>query len=259
MRTLLKGLGIIPLLTLYVLVLGIIRLLPSKRNRKRVVTIRTTSAFARIALILLGIRVHVKHTDFLHKAGKGRLIVSNHLSYVDVLVLASLIPSVFTTSVELRNTVLLGTLARLSGSIFVERRRPSGLKQEIEVIALALGQGLPVVLFPEGTTSNGDRVHPFKNSLFESAFMAHADILPVCLHYSGVNQGRLTPHNRDSVFYYGGVSFGKHLFRLLSLASVDVEVVPLKAVKAHPGLSRKDLAAATHDAISAAYSGHAAQ
>jgi 1-acyl-sn-glycerol-3-phosphate acyltransferase len=259
MRTLLKGLGIIPLLTLYILVSGIIHLLPAKRNIKRVVTIRTTSAFARIALILLGIRVHVKHTDFLHKAGKGCLIVSNHLSYVDVLVLASLIPSVFTTSVELRNTVLLGTLARLSGSIFVERRRPSGLKQEIEVIAIALGQGLPVVLFPEGTTSNGDRVHPFKNSLFESAFMAHADILPVCLHYSGVNQERLTPRNRDSVFYYGGVSFGKHLFRLLSLASVDIEVVALKAIKVHPGLSRKALAAAAHDAISAAYHGHVAQ
>ena len=255
MRTLLKGLGIIPLLTLYVLVSGIIHLLPAKRNIKRVVTIRTTSAFARIARILLGVRVHVKHPDLLRAAGKGRLIVSNHLSYVDVLVIASLVPSVFITSVELRNTALLGTLARLGGSIFVERRKPSGLKREIEDIAMALSQGLPVVLFPEGTTSNGDHVQPFKISLFDSTLIAQTGILPVCIRYTGVNEERLTTRNRDKVFYYGGVAFGKHLLRFLSLTSVDIEVVPLKAIDVQPGKSRKDLAAETHEAISAAYHG----
>jgi lyso-ornithine lipid O-acyltransferase len=255
MRTLLKGLGILPLFLFYVFISGIIRLLPVGRKTKRVVAIRTAAGFARIFLILFSVRVHVKHRGRLHKTNVGHLIVSNHLSYVDVLVLSALIPSVFITSVELKNTVLLGTLARLSGSIFVERRKPSGLKREIEDIVFALGQGLAVVLFPEGTTSNGDRVQLFKNSLFDSAVIAQVNIVPVCLRYTRANNKQITPQNRDNVFYYGGIAFWKHLLRFLSLTSVDVEVVPLKAIRVHPGQSRKDLAAETYQAISEAYHG----
>jgi 1-acyl-sn-glycerol-3-phosphate acyltransferase len=255
MRTLLKGLGTVSLFLLYVLVSGIIHLLPAGRTTKRVVVMQTTSGFARIALILFGVRVRVKHRERLHKTGRGRLIVSNHLSYIDVLVISTLAPAVFITSVELKNTALLGTLARLSGSIFVERRRPSGLKREIEDISFALGQGLPVALFPEGTTSNGDRVQPFKNPLFDTAVLTRADVVPICFRYTHVNDEHLTPGNRDLVFYYGGMTFLKHFLRLLSLRSVEVEVIPLKAISVHPGLSRKDLAAETHVAISTAYHG----
>jgi lyso-ornithine lipid O-acyltransferase len=255
MRILLKGLGIVPLFLAYIVLSGAIRLLPLSPKTKRVAAIRVVSGFARVILMLFGIRVHVKHRDRLHKTGNGPLIVSNHLSYIDILVISTLVPSVFITSVELKNTALLGMLARLSGSIFVERRKPSGLMREIEDIAFTLGQGLPVVLFPEGTTSNGERVQPFKNPLLDSAVIAQADIVPVCLRYLRANDKHITPQNRDNVFYYGGVSFGKHLLRLLSLASVDVEVVPLKAICVHPGRSRKDLATETHDVISAAYHG----
>jgi 1-acyl-sn-glycerol-3-phosphate acyltransferase len=255
MRILLKGLGILPLFLAYIVLSGAIRLLPLSPKTKRVAAIRMVSGFARIILKLFGVRVHVKHRDRLHKTGSGRLIVSNHLSYIDILVISTLVPSVFITSVELKNTALLGTLARLSGSIFVERRKPSGLKREIEDIAFALGQGLPVVLFPEGTTSNGERVQLFKNSLFDSAVIAQADIEPVCLRYLRANNERITPQNRDNVFYHGGVSFGKHLLRFLSLASVDVEVVPLTAINVSPGRSRKELAAETHEVISESYHG----
>ncbi len=255
MKNLPRGLGIISLFLLYGIASGIIRLLPADRKTKRVAAIRTTSGFARIVLVLFGVRVHVKRRERLRKTGEGRLIVSNHLSYIDVLVLSALAPAVFVTSVELKNTALLGTLARVSGSIFVERRKPSGLKREIEDIALALGQGLDVALFPEGTTSNGDRVQPFKNSLFDAAVLTRANIVPVCFHYTRVNDERVTPENRDLVFYYGGVSFLKHLVRFLSLRSIDVEVIILKAIRVNPRQSRKDLAAATHKTISAAYSG----
>ncbi len=234
MRTLFKGLGIIPLLLFYTFVSGIICLLPVDRKTKRVVAIRTASGFARIVLILFGVHVRVKHRERLHKTVDGRLIVSNHLSYIDVLVISALAPSVFITSVELKNTALLGTLARLSGSIFVERRRPSGLKREIGDIAFALGQGLPVALFPEGTTSNGDRVQPFKNSLFDAAVLTQADIVPICIRYIRVNNEHLSSENRDLVFYYGGATFLKHFLRFLSLRSIEVEVIPLKAIKVHP-------------------------
>ncbi len=253
MRALLKWLGIAPLLLLFIFISGIIFLLPALPKTKRAIAVRISSYFARIFLFLLGVRVHVKHREHLRKTGAVHLIVSNHLSYVDVLVVSSLIPSVFITSVELKNTALLGTLARLSGCIFVERRKASGLKQEIGLITRVLGQGLPVVLFPEGTTSNGDLVQPFKHSLFDSAIIAHAGISPVCLRYTRVNSERLTAHNRDAVFYYGGTTFFKHFPKLLALKSIDVEIISLKTIKVQAHQTRKNLSALTHNAISAAY------
>jgi 1-acyl-sn-glycerol-3-phosphate acyltransferase len=246
--------GIILVLLPYLFISAVITMLPVNTKRKRSFAMQTTSCFAYPMLGVLGIRRHIKYPERLIKKN-GCLIISNHLSYVDIFILSSLIPSVFVTSVELKNTALLGTIAKCAGSLFVERRKATGLKQEIDDIAFVLGQGFPVVLFPEGTTSNGDRVTQFKKSLFDSAVATQAEVLPVCLRYTRVNNARLTPQNRDAVFYYGGVTFSEHVPRLLSQKSIDVEVIPLKPIKVHARYSRKDLAAIAHDAISTAYHG----
>lgn len=253
MRSLLKWFGLAALLATFGLSSIIICLIPAGRATKRSPAIGIVSFLAGLMLSVLGIRVQARHQDRLQKTGNPKLLVANHVSYIDVLALASLAPGVFITSVELKNTVLLGTLARLSGSLFVERRKPAGLKREIQEIARVLGEGTPVVLFPEGTTSNGDTVKQFKNSLFDAAIMAQAEIVPVHLRYTRVNGQRLTTRNRDLVFYYGGAAFLKHFARLLTLRSIDVEILPLKPIPVNAGDSRKDLAAAAHKAISAAH------
>jgi 1-acyl-sn-glycerol-3-phosphate acyltransferase len=250
-----KWLGLAPLLLCYLFIAGIASLFPINNKLKRRVAIRITSFHTRLVLLLFGIRIHVKHPERLHAEGGNRLIIANHLSYVDVLVISSLLPSVFITSVELKHTPLLGMVARSAGSIFVERRKATGLKREIESIACVLGQGFPVILFPEGTTSNGDRVMQFKYPLFDAAVAARADIVPLCLRYTRVNNERLTHRNRDAIFYYGGVTFSQHFPRLLALKSIEVEILPLKSIKVRADHSRKDLAALTHEAISDAYHG----
>jgi 1-acyl-sn-glycerol-3-phosphate acyltransferase len=211
---------------------------------------RNTALFSRLVLWLLGVRVRVKHRERLHEG--ARLIAANHVSYLDILVIAAACPAVFVTSVELGRTPLLGLLARLGGSLFVERRKAWGLKKEIALVARVLGEGLPVVLFAEGTTSNGERVRPFKNSLFEAAIAAGADVLPLCLRYTRINGEAVSPHNRDSVFYYGGASFFRHFPRLLSLRSVDVDLEPQKLLRPGTKASRKGLASKAHEAVSAA-------
>jgi 1-acyl-sn-glycerol-3-phosphate acyltransferase len=205
--------------------------------------------------MVLNIRIHLKHRERKQAARGALLIVANHVSYIDVLIIAALAPSVFVTSVELGSTLFLGMLARLGGSMFVERRKPSGIKKEISTISSVLGDGFSVSLFPEGTTSNGDQVQLFKNPLFDAAIAVNADVLPICLRYTRVNNKPLSPGNRDSVFYYGGTKFFEHVPRLLSLASVDVDVTMLKPIRTHGAASRKELAAQAHEAISAAYRG----
>jgi lyso-ornithine lipid O-acyltransferase len=253
MRIFFKLSGILFLLTLYIIFACIIALLPTGANIRRALLIKNTSRGSRLMLRLLGVRVHVKHGERLPESRSARLVVANHLSYIDILVIASVVPSLFITSVELGSTLVLGMLARLGGNIFVERRKPTKLRQEIPIISHALRAGLCVTLFPEGTTSNGSRVQPFKNPLFHTAILAQTDILPLCLGYIRVNGKPLNVLNRDSVFYYGGASFFRHFPRLLSLTSVDVEIVPLKIIRFQEKDTRKELAIRAHDVISAAY------
>ena len=255
MRTAIKLVCIIPALLLYALFALVIMALPAGGRLRRQFLARNTSFASKVVLAALGVRVHAKYRDRLRDSRKGRLIVANHVTYLDILVISSLVPSIFITSVELGGLALLGTLARLGGSMFVERRKRGGLKQEIEVITACLNGGATVVLFPEGTTSNGEQVHSFKVSLFDAAIRSGADVLPVCIRYTRVDGGPLTHENRDSVFYYGGMTFGGHVPRLIALRSIEVEVLPQKLIHAHHTSDRKEIAREAHEEISGAYGG----
>ncbi len=255
MRTIIKMAGIIPLLIIYLLSASMLAVLPvDKRLRRRLQT-RYSAAYSRIILRIINVRVRVHHRERIQGHDRGLLIVANHVSYVDIFIIASLRPTAFITSVELGSTLFLGILARLGGCLFVERRKASGLKREIAMIADILGQGFTIALFPEGTTSNGETVHAFRNSLFESAITTNTEILPVCIRYTGANNKPITHENRDSVFYYGGTTIFQHIPKLLALSSVDVEVFPLKTIRIQDTTTRKDLAAEAHNAIRDTYHG----
>jgi len=255
MRIFLKSIAIFLLLSLYALVSLGIMALPAGRERQRARLAGNSSFFAHLCLRVLGIRVHSRR--LMRKGIRRRrtnfLIIANHLSYIDIFVVSSLIPSVFITSVELKRTFPLGLFARLGGCLFVERRSPAGLKREIEEIAAVLAQGASVALFPEGTTSNGETVQPFKNSLITAAIKTGTTLLPVCIRYRTANGHPVDPTNRDSVYYYGGTTFVQHLPRLLALRSIDVECVFLRPIATHQHQSRKELAARAHQMISSAY------
>jgi|OpeIllAssembly_1097287.scaffolds.fasta_scaffold79283_2 1-acyl-sn-glycerol-3-phosphate acyltransferase len=253
MHTFFKSAAILLSLVLYSLVSCCLALLPAGRVGRRRRLTRNTSVFARIILRLLGIRVLARRTEHHPLPDRNYLIAANHLSYVDILVLAALRPAVFITSIELRNTFPLGMLAWFGGSIFVERRNPAGIKKEIRDIARTLQDGFSVVLFPEGTTSDGDTVRAFRNSLFTAAITAGTPVLPVCLRYRRINGQRVTERNRDAVYFYGGTTFPEHAPRLLAIRSVHVECRTLEPIATHAHQSRKDLAARCRDIIAAAY------
>lgn len=255
MRILLKSIAVFLLLSLYALVSLGIMALPASRARRKTRLAGNSSFFAHLGLRVLGIRVHSHRLkrNGVRQRRTNYLIISNHLTYVDILVVASLMPSVFITSVELKQTFPLGLFAWCGGCLFVERRSPSGLKREIEEIAKVLAQGTSVALFPEGTTSNGETVQPFKNSLITAAITTGTSLLPVCIRYRAANGRVVDTTNRDSLYYYGGTTFFQHLPRLLALRSIDVECMVLRPIAAHQHQSRKDLAARAHQMISAVY------
>ncbi len=111
--------------------------------------------------------------------------------------------------------------------------------------------GFNVVLFPEGTTSDGREVKPFKTSFLDAAAGSGVQVLPVCIKYKKANGEDIGPENGPLVYYHGDVTFFGHFFRFLNLRRVDVELRELEVIE--PGQTRKELAETAYEIISAAY------
>ncbi len=203
---------------------------------------------------MLGVRVSLKVRGNGIGSEKSVLILSNHLSYVDIFVISSFFPVSFIASVdEVKSDPLLGKATELSGGYFVERRNRSGLRTEIESISEILELGTNVALFPEGTTSNGDRVLPFKTPLLSVAEKAGVEILPICIKYTSIDGEDITNKNRDLIYYYGDMRFFDHFFKLLSVGYVEAELKVLDKIDPQAARSRKDMARSVYDIISSAY------
>ena len=193
------------------------------RLRQRRFQVRNVSFHARLFLRLTGVRVQTELVPF-ERVGRGSLIVSNHVSYLDAMVLAASYPAILVTSVEVRETPFLGHISRLCGCVFVERRSRATINEEVERISGILADGFNVVLFPEGTSTDGSEVLPFKRSLFRTAVGAGAAVKPMTLNYRSIDGEPVSASNRDRVFYYGDLRFGPQFLDFLGNRSVMVQL-----------------------------------
>ena len=137
------------------------------------------------------------------------LVVSNHLSHLDILLYAGAMPCVFVSKSEVRKWPMFGILASCGGTIFVERSRPQAVNDPARGIADALGLGIPVILFPEGTSSDGGGVLAFRSAFFEPAIATKAAIRPVAIAYSVIDG------IEADLCYYGDITFFPHLLTVL--------------------------------------------
>ena len=184
---------------------------------------------------------------------KNYLLVGNHLSYVDILVLSSVQPSVFVTSVDMGETKFLGPMAELGGSIFVERRSRAHINRDLGVMADTLRAGHNVVIFPEGTSTDGERVHPFKKSLLMSAVAAKKDVLPIVIKYVEIDGKPFSLENRDKICWYGDMGFGPHFMGILKTKSLTAEIHFLEPIHVTESTTRHELAEKAFNQISSVY------
>ena len=177
------------------------------------------------------------------------LLVSNHASWKDILVLGSVADVVFIAKSEVRTWPIFGWLARLQRSVFIERteRRKTGV--QISDVSRRLLAGEVVVLFAEGTTSDGNRVLPFKSSLFgaASAALAHVPggvvhIQPVSIAYVGIHGMAMGRYHRPLAAWPGDVALGPHLLGVLRQGAMEVDVVFGDPVAFDAGSDRKTTA-----------------
>jgi 1-acyl-sn-glycerol-3-phosphate acyltransferase len=180
------------------------------------------------------------------------LFVSNHVSYLDIPVLGSVAPVAFIAKREVAQWPGYGWLAKLQRTVFVDRRRNTTLEQR-DSIRRRLASGDALVLFPEGTSNDGNRILPFRSALLSVAEAAPADrplaIQPVSIAYTSVNGVPLGWGLRPLVAWYGGMELGGHLWRFSRLGRVEVIVQFHGEVRVGDFPSRKELARYCSDAV----------
>jgi 1-acyl-sn-glycerol-3-phosphate acyltransferase len=167
------------------------------------------------------------------------LLVCNHLSYLDILVLASLSPTVFVAKREVKYWPIFGWFAQLAGTIFVQRNRRFPAAQAAAEITAVLRSGTLVVLFPEGTSSGGSTILPFKTSLLEPALRPDQPLTIACLSYE-LSDGDVA----DEVCYWRDMTLVPHLINLLGKKWVRAAVQFLPVQNRAP--NRKALATQLH-------------
>ncbi len=143
---------------------------------------RLTGAWSRQLLVLLGIRVE-SGGDL---AGiEGGLLAGNHISFIDIFVINALLPSAFVAKSDVRQWPLIGWLCRGTNTVFIERGSRKAAHRTHRQMLAALAAGQRLVIFPEGTTTAGDRVLPFHAALFQSAIDAAVPVHAIALGYRG--------------------------------------------------------------------------
>jgi 1-acyl-sn-glycerol-3-phosphate acyltransferase len=165
------------------------------------------------------LRVFQLEIQFAGDLPTGGLLVCNHLSYLDIVVLAALVPCVFVAKSEVQRWPVFGWFARMAGTVFVERERRVRAAHAVSEIEAALNAGALVVLFPEGTSSGGHTVLPFKSSLLEPAAQPSRTLTAGLLQYQ-LADGDAS----EEVCYWKDMTLLPHLLNLCGKRAVQASV-----------------------------------
>jgi 1-acyl-sn-glycerol-3-phosphate acyltransferase len=184
--------------------------------------------FHRMVCTLLGVRIRRVGTP---SAARPLLIVSNHVSWIDISVITALVPVAFVAKREVASWPLFGLFARLQRTIFVDRTRRQATPAVNAEIARRLTAGDPVVLFGEGTSSDGNRVLPFRTALvgaarevLAAAGQERIELQPLAISYVGFQGLPMGRQHRPIAAWYGALDLFPHLVAVLKRGAIDVTV-----------------------------------
>jgi len=221
------------------------------------------SNYYRVLCSLLRIRVRVSGEPV---RSRSVLFVSNHVSWADILVIGSLAPVAFVAKREVAGWPLVGITAKLQRTVFVDRTRRNQTGEAVAEIVDRLAGGTSVVLFAEGTSSDGNRVLPFRSALLGAVEEAAGldgnngiPIQPMSICYTGQQGIPMGRQHRPLVAWYGDLDFMPHIKAFIEQGAVDAQVTYGEPVTADSGTDRKAmtkrLEAAVRDLLTGALRG----
>lgn len=171
------------------------------------------------------------------------LLVCNHISWLDIFVINAMAPSAFVSKDDVRGWPLIGWLCANTETIFLERGSRAAAQRTLDTMTGHLRSGVPVAVFPEGTTTGGDRVLPFHAALFQGAIDAQAAVVPMALRYA---DRRRSPTRAPA--YDGDVTLWQSLQAIARADGLRADLRLLPAIAAG-GASRRELARHCHASI----------
>ncbi|MBI1995277.1 MAG: 1-acyl-sn-glycerol-3-phosphate acyltransferase [Deltaproteobacteria bacterium] len=199
--------GLVALVHLWISILG----LP---NRWKIIS-RLARSFTLLLRLILKIKVTVQGEEGQLERG-GFVIIANHMSYVDGMVLGSIFPIVFVSKREVKRWPIVGQWNTLCGTIFIDRQHKEQVGSLVEEMTRKLQQEANLLLFPEGTSTNGEKMLPFQTVPLAAPLRNRSIIVPVTMP--------VTAANRDLIYWYGDMDFVTHFWRLLGLRGVEAMV-----------------------------------
>jgi 1-acyl-sn-glycerol-3-phosphate acyltransferase len=216
-------------------------------NPLRILTIISTY-WGKAMVWILNISVLLKG-EYRNYQNSQYLIVSNHQSYLDVIIIASIIPTLFVAKKDVQSWPIFGWLASLGGTLYIDRNKFRGAINSIEEIEKSLLNHISVNVFPEGTSSNGEAIFPFRPTLFSAALAAKSAVLPLSINYNKINSIIVDKSNRDIICWYGDMTFTNHFWELLGADSIEVSIFVHPFISAIEFQNPKELSTAAYNVI----------
>lgn len=220
---------------------------PKIRRRRFSLNVHNSS---KKCLSALNVELKVNHSLPLDRCF---LIVSNHLGYLDIFALASSTPTLFVTSIEMKETPFLGLLTEMAGCTYVERRSRDNIKNEIKDIAATLNEGFNVVIFPEGRSTNGEKVQPFKKSLLMACAESEANIMPAVANFRFINGEPMQDKFRDWVCWYDDMAFVSSVWNASQIKHCLLTLDFLDEIKVNSNSDHREIASLAQTQIESKY------
>ena len=191
-------------------------------NRWKILS-RLNRNYTLLLRLILNIKVTIAGDEGQLERG-GYVIIANHVSYVDGIVLGSIFPIVFVSKREVKKWPIVGQWNVLCGTIFINRQRKKEVGALVREMTRKLRQEANILLFPEGTSTNGEKMLPFQTAPLAAPLRSRSIIVPVTLAYTTIDEQPVTAVNRDFVYWYGDMDFVTHFWDLLGRRGVEVLV-----------------------------------
>jgi 1-acyl-sn-glycerol-3-phosphate acyltransferase len=199
--------------------------------------------WSKTLLKIFEIRLVVHGNHQLLSDQQSALIVSNHISWIDIHVINTISPVIFVAKSDVANWPIFGWIAKRIGTIFIVREKVSDIKRVLSLMGQLLGSHKKVCIFPEGTSTDGRSVLKFKSNLFQVAVNTNTRVIPICITYK--EQGRYS----DITAFIGEMGLIDSIKKMLKSSDMDVHVHILEPLSDID--SRQELANLSHQLIEA--------
>ncbi|HUR72465.1 MAG TPA: lysophospholipid acyltransferase family protein [Candidatus Limnocylindrales bacterium] len=207
--------ALVALVHLWISVLGM-------PNRWKIIS-RINRTYTLLLRSILNIKLTIVGNEGQLERG-GYVIIANHVGYIDGIVLGSIFPIVFVSKKEVRSWPIVGQWNILCGTVFIDRQHKEQVGLLVQEMSRKLKHEANILLFPEGTSTNGERMLPFQTVPLAAPLRSRSVIVPTTLAYKSLDDVPINAVNRDLIYWYGDMDFVSHFWKLLALRSIEVLV-----------------------------------